>query len=174
MESVIKSKHYEAAHLHLPYSITIFTDSVWIFSILFYVVLNWNVLRNVDEVLHNRKINLLAYLEVNPKAPFQGDNPLDDFTFYAINIATFQKGKETYTDTLVYEPVDDELDEYRKLTTFVEIHNQHYRLEIIAPHLEAAEMIGTIAFFGNIAYWVISLLLFIATNHFTNNLEAFL
>lgn len=118
-----------------------------IFSILFYVVLNWNVLRNVDEVLHNRKINLLAYLEANPDAPFKGDNPLDDFTFYVIDVATFQKGEENYTDTFIYEPVDDELDEYRKLTTFVEIHNQHYRLEILAPHLEADEMLGTIAFF---------------------------
>lgn len=118
-----------------------------IFSILFYVILNWNVLRNVDEVLHNRKINLLAYLEDNPEAPFKGDNPLDDFTFYPIEKAALQKGKETYTDTLIYESVDNELDEYRKLTTFAEIHNQHYRLEIIAPHLETAEMIGTIAFF---------------------------
>lgn len=118
-----------------------------IFSILFYVVLNWNVLRNVDEVLHNRKINLLAYLKTNHEAPFQDDNPLDDFTFYAIDAATFQKSKENYTDTLIYEPVDDELDEYRKLTTFVEIHNQYYKLEILAPHLEADEMISTIALF---------------------------
>ena len=128
-----------------------------IFSILFYVVLNWNVLRNVDEVLHNRKINLLAYLEANPDAPFQGDNPLDDFTFYAIDAATFQKSKENNTDTLIYEPVDDELDEYRKLTTFVEIHNQHYRLEILAPHLEADEMLGTIAFFLGILLTGLSL-----------------
>ena len=78
-----------------------------IFSILFYVVLNWNVLRNVDEVLHNRKINLLAYLEANPEAPFQGDNPLDDFTFYAIDAATFQKSKENYTDTVVKMKIDE-------------------------------------------------------------------
>ncbi len=128
-----------------------------IFSILFYVVLNWNVLRNVDEVLHNRKINLLAYLEANPEAPFQGDNPLDDFTFYAIDAATFQKSKENYTDTLIYEPVDDELDEYRKLNTFVEIHNQYYKLEILAPHLEADEMLGTIAFFLGILLTGLSL-----------------
>lgn len=128
-----------------------------IFSILFYVVLNWNVLRNVDEVLHNRKINLLAYLKTNPEAPFQGDNPLDDFTFYAIDAATFQKSKENYTDTLIYEPVDDELDEYRKLNTFVEIHNQYYKLEILAPHLEADEMLGTIAFFLGILLTGLSL-----------------
>ena len=36
-----------------------------IFSILFYLVLNWNVLQNVDEVLYNRKDNLLAYLKEN-------------------------------------------------------------------------------------------------------------
>lgn len=118
-----------------------------ILSILFYLALNWNVLRNVDEVLYNRKINLLAYLDENPEAPFQVDNPLDDFTFYPLDKATFHDGYENYTDTLIYEPVDDELDEYRKLTTSVKIHNRYYKLEILAPHLEADEMIGTIAFF---------------------------
>ncbi|MDT0651033.1 sensor histidine kinase [Autumnicola edwardsiae] len=116
-----------------------------IFSILFYLVLNWNVLQNVDEVLYNRKDNLLAYLEVNPEAPFKGDNPLDDFTFYTVEETVFQESYESYTDTLIYEPVDDEFDEYRKLTTFAKLQGKHYRLEIIKPHLEAAEMIGTIA-----------------------------
>ena len=116
-----------------------------IFSILFYLVLSWNVLQNVDEVLYNRKVNLLAYLEENPEAPFKEDNPLDDFTFYPIETAAFLEGEENYTDTLIYEPVDDELDEYRKLTAFVKLQGKHYRLEIVKPHLEAVEMISTIA-----------------------------
>ena len=116
-----------------------------IFSILFYLVLNWNVLQNVDEVLYNRKDNLLAYLKENPEAPFKGDNPLDDFTFYTVAETVFQENYESYTDTLIYEPVDDEFDEYRKLTAYVKLHNNNYRLEIIKPHLEAGEMIGTIA-----------------------------
>ncbi len=115
-----------------------------IFSILFYVVLSWYVLRNVDEVLHNRKVNLLAYLEDNPEVPFNEDNPLDDFAFYAIDDAAFQKGNENYADTLIYEPVDDELDEYRKLICYVKLHGNYYRLEIVEPHLEAPEMINTI------------------------------
>jgi signal transduction histidine kinase len=115
------------------------------FSILFYMVLSWNVLQNVDEVLYNRKVNLLAYLEENLEVPFKEDNPLDDFTFYPIEEAAFLKGEENYTDTLIYEPVDDELDEYRKLTAFVKLQGKHYRLEIVNPHLEAAEMISTIA-----------------------------
>lgn len=116
-----------------------------IFSILFYVVLSWNVLRNVDEVLYNRKVNLLAYLEDNLDTSFREDNPLDDFTFYAIDEAALLKGKENYTDTLIYEPVDDEFDEYRKLICFAELNGNYYRLEIVEPHLEAPEMIGTIA-----------------------------
>ncbi|QYA26380.1 HAMP domain-containing histidine kinase [Gramella sp. MT6] len=116
-----------------------------IFSILFYLVLNWNVLQNVDEVLYNRKDNLLAYLEENPEAPFKEDNPLDDFTFYTVAETVFQESYESYSDTLIYEPVDNEFDEYRKLTTFAKLQGEHYRLEIIKPHLEAAEMISTIA-----------------------------
>ncbi len=115
------------------------------FSILFYLVLSWNVQQNVDEVLYNRKENLMAFLEQNPEAPFQEDNPLDDFTFYQIEEAAFQKGKESYKDTLIYEQVDDELDEYRKMTTFVNLEGRYYKLEIVKPHLEATEMISTIA-----------------------------
>ena len=115
------------------------------FSILFYLVLSWNVLQNVDEVLYDRKMNLLAYLKENPRAPFTEDNPLDDFTFYLIDEEAFQKGREIYADTLVYEPVDDELDEYRKLTTPVELHGNYYRLEIVKPHLEVTEIVGAIA-----------------------------
>jgi signal transduction histidine kinase len=87
----------------------------------------------------------MAFLEQNPEAPFQEDNPLDDFTFYQIEEAAFQKGKESYKDTLVYEQVDDELDEYRKMTTFVNLEGRYYKLEIVKPHLEATEMISTIA-----------------------------
>ena len=116
-----------------------------IFSTLFYLVLSWNVLQNVDEVLNNRKMNLLAYLEKHPEISIAKDYPLDDFTFYPIDINTFQDGKESYADTLIYEPIDAELDEYRKLITFVELNDSYYKLEIVKPHLEATEIIGTIA-----------------------------
>jgi len=116
-----------------------------IFSIVFYLILRWNVLQNVDEVLYNRKMELLAYLENNPDLPFTEHNPLDDFTIHEIDQTIYQEGKEIYADTLIYEPVDDELDEYRKLISHLQIHGSFYRLEILKPHLEANEIIGTIA-----------------------------
>src|SRR3546814_5899552 len=103
--------------------------------------MRWNVYRNVDEVLYNRKMNLLAYLQQHPRAPYAGDNPLDDFTFYKIGEPAFRNGKEAYSNTLIYEPVDDELDEYRKLVSYVKLHGNFYRLEIIKPHLEDNEII---------------------------------
>ncbi|NHE56454.1 sensor histidine kinase [Cyclobacterium plantarum] len=129
------------SRLQLIFLLAIFA----IFSVLFYLILSWMVLQNVDEVLFNRKINLLAYLNQKPDAPFKGDNPLDDFTFYAVEESEFQEKHELYKDTLIYEPVDDELDEYRKLTTYVRLHGDFYRLEIVKPHLEGEEMIATIA-----------------------------
>ena len=95
-----------------------------VFSVVFYLILRWNVLQNVDEVLYNRKMELLVYLENNPDLPFTERNPLDDFTINEIDRKSFLKGKEVYSDTLIYEPVDDELDEYRKLISHLHLYWQ--------------------------------------------------
>jgi len=116
-----------------------------LFSIVFFLVLRWNVLQNVDEILYNRKMHLVMYLEDNPKVPFLKDNPLDDFTFTAIDRKDFIEGKEVYSDTMIYETVDEELDEYRKLISHLQLHGNYYQLEIVKPHLEANEIISTIA-----------------------------
>lgn len=116
-----------------------------IFSVVFYLVLTWNVMRNVDEVLSNRKIDLLIYLDQHPTIPFLEDNPLDDFIFSEIDQESFREGMEMYEDILIYEPVDDEYDDYRKLICHVKLHGNYYRLEIQKPHLEAIEIISTIA-----------------------------
>jgi len=116
-----------------------------VFSILFYLIMRWNVLQNVDEILHNRKMHLVLYLENNPQVPFLEDNPLDDFTFMGIDRESYVEGKDVYSDTMIYETVDEELDEYRKLISHLQIHGKYYRLEIVKPHLEANEIISTLA-----------------------------
>jgi len=115
------------------------------FSFAFFLVMRWNVLDNVDEILYNRKMHLVTYLENNPQVPFLEDNPLDDFTFKEIDKESYREGLNVYSDTLVYESVDEELDEYRKLITHLEIHDKNYQLEIVKPHLEANEIISTLA-----------------------------
>tara|TARA_B100002049_G_scaffold215633_1_gene181090 strand:- start:7683 stop:8957 length:1275 start_codon:yes stop_codon:yes gene_type:complete len=119
-----------------------------VFSALFYLVLRWNIMQNVDEVLYNRKMNLLAYIEKYPETNIEQDNPLDDFIFHPVSKTSYQKNvpnPEKYTDTLIYEPTDVELDEYRKLISYVELNGGYYKLEVVKPHLEANEVINTIA-----------------------------
>jgi len=116
-----------------------------ILSVIFFLVLRWNVFQNVDEILYNRKMHLVAYLADNPDVPFLEDNPLDDFTFTAIDRKNYVEGKEVYSDTMIYETVDKELDEYRKLISHLQIHGKYYQLEIVKPHLEANEILSTIA-----------------------------
>ncbi len=116
-----------------------------ILSVVFFLVLRWNVFQNVDEILYNRKMHLVAYLADNPDVPFLEDNPLDDFTFTAIDRKNYVEGKEVYSDTMIYETVDKELDEYRKLISHLQIHGKYYQLEIVKPHLEANEILSTIA-----------------------------
>jgi len=105
-------------------------------------------MQNVDEVLYNRKMNLLAYIEKYPETNIEQDNPLDDFIFHPVSKTSYQKNvpnPEKYTDTLIYEPTDVELDEYRKLISYVELNGGYYKLEVVKPHLEANEVINTIA-----------------------------
>ncbi|MBO0354923.1 HAMP domain-containing histidine kinase [Muricauda ruestringensis] len=119
-----------------------------VFSGLFYLVLRWNIRQNVDEVLYNRKMNLLAYLGEHPETIIEQDNPLDDFILHPVSKALYEKNAqnlELYTDTLIYEPTDAELDEYRKLTSYVALNGGYYELEVVKPHLEANEVINTIA-----------------------------
>jgi len=116
-----------------------------VFSVAFYLILRWNVLQNVDEILYNRKMHLVVYLENNPQVPFLEDNPLDDFTFVGIDRESYVEGKNVYSDTMIYETVDEELDEYRKLISHLQIHGKYYHLEIVKPHLEANEIISTLA-----------------------------
>tara|TARA_R110002020_G_scaffold28852_2_gene91508 strand:- start:58 stop:1341 length:1284 start_codon:yes stop_codon:yes gene_type:complete len=115
------------------------------FSILFYLVLSWNVNLNADETLYNRKVHLLEFLDENPQLPFTEDNPLDDFSFEVLSPGSFVEGYERFTDTLIYESVDDEFDEYRKLTAHTRLHGIDYKLELTKPMLEAEEIIASIA-----------------------------
>jgi signal transduction histidine kinase len=115
------------------------------FSVLFYFVIRWGIIQNVDETLNNRKTNLKAYLERNQESSLLVFNPLDDYTFNEVDEKTYREGEEIYSDTLIYEIVDNELDEYRKLTAFVNVNNKFYKLEIVEPHLEIPEIIITIA-----------------------------
>ena len=90
-------------------------------------------------------MHLVVYLENNPQITFAEENPLDDFSFVKIDRESYQEGLDIFSDTMIYESVDDKLDEYRKLISHLQIQGKYYQLEIVKPHLEANEIISTLA-----------------------------
>lgn len=126
------------------YNLVLFLVVLGLSSVLFFVIFRQQVRSNVDEVLFNRKNNLISYFRENGAVTIGAYVPLNDFmirkTGYA---ASFPE--DVYADTLIYEPTDRELDEYRKLTTWFSLGDNAYELTIVKSHLEANEVMTTIA-----------------------------
>jgi signal transduction histidine kinase len=111
-----------------------------IFFIVFYFIMRLEVLISVNEILYNRKTNLIKQFESS-----NGKIPLEEFRFTDFKInETNHRIQDTYSDTLIYEATDQEYDEYRKLITTFDNNDKTYRLEIVKAHLESDEIINTV------------------------------
>src|SRR5688500_3373282 len=111
-----------------------------VFFVVFYFIMRMEVLISVNEILYNRKTNLIKQFESS-----NGNIPLEEFKFTDFKInETSQRIQDTYSDTLIYEATDQEYDEYRKLITTFDNSGKIYRLEIVKAHLESDEIISTV------------------------------
>jgi signal transduction histidine kinase len=111
-----------------------------VFFAVFYFIMRMEVLISVNEILYNRKINLIKQLESS-----NGNLPVEEFKFTDFKISeTGQRIQDRYSDTLIYEATDQEYDEYRKLITTFDHGGKIYRLEIVKAHLESDEIISTV------------------------------
>jgi signal transduction histidine kinase len=106
----------------------------------FYFIMRMEVLISVDEILFNKKTNVIKEFESsNGKIPFQEFR----FTDFIISESN-RRIEDCYSDTLIYEPTDQEYDEYRKLVTTFEHGAKTYKLEVVKAHLESDEIIATV------------------------------
>lgn len=124
------------------YYFFIFLIILSLFSLLFYWVLKLQVEGNIDEALHNRRNQIIRLFHGNGGIPSKEIQIFSDFRIHPIAKWT---ENDIYRDTLIYEPTDDEFDEYRKLITSFSSGKQLYKLEIVKPHLESTEIISTIS-----------------------------
>jgi signal transduction histidine kinase len=111
-----------------------------VFFVVFYFIMRMEVLISVNEILYNRKTNLIKQFGSS-----NGKIPLEEFKFTDFKInETDQRLEDTYSDTLIYESTDQEYDEYRKLVTTFDHSGKLYRVEIVKAHLESDEIISTV------------------------------
>jgi len=114
-------------------------------SAIFYAVMRYAVNTNIDEILFNRRNTI-----VRTFAEQQGRLPTDaarysDFSMHSLPLNSSVDTTLHYSDTLIYEPTDQEEDEYRKLQTQFMVAGKPYALTVVRTHLEDLEIIGTIS-----------------------------
>lgn len=121
--------------------LAIFLGLLILFFGVFYFILRFEVTQNIDEILFNRKNNIIEVFTAK-----EGKIPYEEFSFTDFAITPIDKNNlgDVYSDTLIFEKTDQEFDEYRKLTTSFDFNQQGYKLEIVKAHLEAVEIINTV------------------------------
>ena len=137
-----------------------------IFFGLFYFIMRMEVLYSIDEILFNRKNNIVKQFERS-----NGRVPYEEFQFTDFKIIPARRiVEDTYSDTLIYEPTDQEYDEYRKLVTSFRHSGETYRLEIVKAHLESDEIISTILMSLTLMFLLMALVFYFITNFFARRI----
>lgn len=118
----------------------IFLVLLVLFFGVFYFIMRMQVEQNIDEILSNRRNNIIETFKSNG-----GQIPTNAKDYIDFSISPIKKlyDQDVYADTLIFEKTDQELDEYRKLVTSFEFNGNKYRLEIVKAHLEAVEIVNT-------------------------------
>jgi signal transduction histidine kinase len=126
------------------------------------------VLKSTDEVLFNRKTHIVDQFRrhADSIAP-EGFNYMDFVIIPSVNVAGM---KDLYSDTLIFETVDQDWDEFRKLASGVEIKGRSYRLEIVVPRLETHEIVETIVQLMVVVFILMVGVFYFTTRYFSRRL----
>lgn len=132
-------------NLTTRYYLIFFLMVLTVGSIIFYFAIKFEVYVNTDEALFNRKNAIVnTFIEKNGQLPPEVSD-YSDFTLWEISKTQFNTIKDHYADTLIYEPTDNEWDDYRRLLTSFTYEGRFYQLTIVKPQLENNEILTAMA-----------------------------
>ncbi len=121
------------------YLVVFLVLTLFFFGVFFYMIQK-EVYHSTDEVLYNRKIHILE--EFNKRESKVPEDILGYSDFVITPSAIIQPDR--YSDTLIYESIDQEWDEFRKLTTSFKVAGKFYQLELVVARLETHEIVESI------------------------------
>ncbi|HEY8938027.1 MAG TPA: HAMP domain-containing sensor histidine kinase [Cyclobacteriaceae bacterium] len=145
----------------------IFSILIFLFFAIFYSLIRKEVLRSSDEILYNKMQHGIELFKRN------GGKLSPDIVLYSdFSIKPTSKHTlgDTYSDTTLYESVDREWDEFRKLTSYTSIDGKYYRIEIVVPLLETHEIIDGIVQSLIIIFIIIVIVFYGATRYLSRKL----
>jgi signal transduction histidine kinase len=124
------------------------------------------VLQNIDEILSNRRNNIIELIKAK-----RGKVPSHEFGFTDFKMEPFSAPlNDRYVDTLIFERTDQEFDEYRKLISTFEFNGKLYKLEIVKAHLESEEIISTILITLALTFLIMLGVFYVTTRYFSARL----
>jgi len=151
----------------LNYLIIFFVLTLFFFAV-FYISIRREVYKSTDEVLYNRKKHVTELFKS------RGGTVSDDvFTYDNFSIrpvAGTAQQSDRYSDTLIFEPVDHEWDEYRKLSSTFELAGRTYRLEIVNARLETHEIVDSIIQSLTVVFILMVAVFYFTTRYFSKRL----
>jgi signal transduction histidine kinase len=114
-------------------------------SAISYAVMRYAVNSNIDEILFNRRNAIIRTFAEQQGVLPRDASEYNDFSLKPLPLTVQADTTLRYSDTLIYEPTDQEEDEYRKLQTQFSFQGKPYVLTIVRTHLETPEIIGSIS-----------------------------
>lgn len=134
---------------------------------VFYFIMRFEVTQNIDEILFNRKNSIIeTFIAKEGKVPYEEFG----FTDFKISPLIGSRKEDVYADTLIFEKTDQELDEYRKLTTSFDFRGTTYQLEILKAHLEAVEIINTVVISLGLIFILMIAVFYFTTRYFSGSI----
>src|SRR5258706_2667814 len=151
----------------LNYLIIFLVLTLFFFAV-FYSIMREEVYESTDEVLYNKKEHIIDQFKRNG-----GRISAEVFAYAGFSIHPVlgtAGNSDRYSDTLIFEPVDREWDEFRKLSSTFDWGGRTYRLEIVSARLETHEIIGSIIQSLVVVFIFIVGVFYFATRYFSQRL----
>lgn len=107
-----------------------------------FLIIRSEVYKSSDEILYNRKVHIIEEFKKTKGNVPDGTSGYSDFVIKPSTRVS--ETSDSYADTIIYEFVDNEWDEFRKLNSTVQYDGKFYDLEIIVARLETHEIISSV------------------------------
>ncbi|MDJ1485634.1 HAMP domain-containing sensor histidine kinase [Cytophagaceae bacterium YF14B1] len=111
-------------------------------TVLFYFQIRSAIYHTVDEYLDNRKFEIIRETTHNPALLNIYSGRKTDFELKPVASQEAASIKDKHSDTQVFEPLEQELEPYRKLETTFSHANQPYKLTIFASLTDSRKLLS--------------------------------
>jgi len=133
-----------------------------IWSLVFFAILKYNIQRNTDKYLMNKKEFIVdEFIEDGLKMD-DDFSEYGDFNIEPVDENRYRKGYSNFSDTLIYGGYEKASLEYRKLDSYFDYQGQYFLLTIVKPTYETNGIIKTIAAILVLLYFFIVFMLVIS------------